>query len=257
MSTTTEYSVPSGLRTVNRSGTGWLDIAEMGETSGSSGSRPRPVGAANMTQENIEMGPLSAMDWYPGPIYANPPPTPGPRRRIKITPWRLLNTTVLLGFGISKTVLSFRGETTAPNILDWALGVLWGLIAYWGSIVEAETPEDFPWLFGHDLSRPLSYVLWLAFLCFFVVLYFMATFFSVISLADELAKTDMYQSASSHTAAFTCAILAVTIATCLGFLGLIWLVLSVGAQIRQRRLLQKLYTAVHTFFPTFFKFPTF
>ncbi|KAJ7061736.1 hypothetical protein C8F01DRAFT_1138259 [Mycena amicta] len=140
-----------------------------------------------MAQDDIEMGPISAMGSHPRPI--DDTRTPGSRPHVKVTPWRLFNTAVLLGFGISKSVLIFHGETTAPNNLDWVLGVAWGLIAYWGSIVEAENPAIFPWLFKPDLTRPLSYLLWIGFVCISVVLCYAAGVLFVLSLGNKLAKS--------------------------------------------------------------------
>ncbi|KAJ7465912.1 hypothetical protein FB451DRAFT_1402326 [Mycena latifolia] len=82
------------------------------------------------------------------------PVTPGPqRRRVKITPWRILNTAVLLILGTTKALSTFLGQTSVPNNLDWTLGVVWALISYWVSIIEQETPEVAPWFFTADFSR--------------------------------------------------------------------------------------------------------
>ncbi|KAJ6510711.1 hypothetical protein C8R45DRAFT_394934 [Mycena sanguinolenta] len=64
----------------------------------------------------------------------SPDDSPGPR--VKITPWRLLNTVLLLVLGIYKAVAAYRGQQTAPTTLDWILGVVWGIIAYWASFLE-------------------------------------------------------------------------------------------------------------------------
>jgi len=47
---------------------------------------------------------------------------------VKITPWRLLNTVFILGVGIGKAVSASQGQSTAPDILDWVIGVLWALM---------------------------------------------------------------------------------------------------------------------------------
>ncbi|KAJ7261119.1 hypothetical protein C8J57DRAFT_1514349 [Mycena rebaudengoi] len=71
---------------------------------------------------------------------------------VKITLWRLLNTTGLLVLSICKSILIFRGETLAPDHLDWSIGILWAFVAYWGSLIEQEAPSLAPWLFEDDLT---------------------------------------------------------------------------------------------------------
>ncbi|KAJ7631506.1 hypothetical protein B0H17DRAFT_539158 [Mycena rosella] len=80
-------------------------------------------------------------------------PSPVASLRVKITPWRLLNTAVLLILGTTKAVSTLLGETSAPNNLDWTIGVVWALISYWVSLVEQEAPTVAPWFFTADLSR--------------------------------------------------------------------------------------------------------
>ncbi|KAJ7742647.1 hypothetical protein B0H16DRAFT_1464086 [Mycena metata] len=91
-----------------------------------------------------------------------PPPVapPVPRPRVKLTAWRILNTSVLVILGTYKAVSAYLGQTVAPSDLDWAIGVLWALISYWLSIVEQEAPSVAPWFFIVDLSRPMR--LWAA-----------------------------------------------------------------------------------------------
>ncbi|KAJ7453231.1 hypothetical protein FB451DRAFT_1565769 [Mycena latifolia] len=103
----------------------------------------------------------------PGSQLSEAPAAPAPQHpRIKITPWRILNTTVLLILGTTKALSTFLGQTTAPNNLDWTTGVLWALISYWVSVVEQEAPELAPWFFTTDLSRFVR----LGFFGFFVAL---------------------------------------------------------------------------------------
>ncbi|KAJ7327604.1 hypothetical protein DFH08DRAFT_1026731 [Mycena albidolilacea] len=83
-----------------------------------------------------------------------PPPAPvAPRPRVKITAWRILNTSVLLVLGTYKAVATYLGETAAPTNLDWMIGVVWALVSYWVSIVEQEAPSIAPWFFMTDWSR--------------------------------------------------------------------------------------------------------
>jgi hypothetical protein len=49
-----------------------------------------------------------------------PPPPLG----VKLTVYRLLNMTILFSIGITKGVLTYKGEFTAPTTLDWVGGAL-------------------------------------------------------------------------------------------------------------------------------------
>ncbi|KAJ6510715.1 hypothetical protein C8R45DRAFT_921434 [Mycena sanguinolenta] len=84
------------------------------------------------------------------------------RPKLKVTPWRLFNTVLVLGLGIFKAVAAYRGEQTAPTTLDWILGVLWAVIAYWLSFLEQEAQLGLigRWFFTHDLSWAL-WPLWI------------------------------------------------------------------------------------------------
>ncbi|KAJ6510735.1 hypothetical protein C8R45DRAFT_965016 [Mycena sanguinolenta] len=79
------------------------------------------------------------------------------RSKLKVTPWRLFNTVLVLGLGIYKAVAAYRGEQTAPTTLDWILGVLWAIIAYWLSFLEQEAQLGLigRWFFTHNLSWEL------------------------------------------------------------------------------------------------------
>jgi hypothetical protein len=45
-----------------------------------------------------------------------------------VTPWRLLNTVVVLGVGAYKAVTTYLGQTTGPTTADWIIGVAWTLM---------------------------------------------------------------------------------------------------------------------------------
>lgn len=42
---------------------------------------------------------------------------------VKLTGYRLLTMTVITTFGTVKAVLAYRGDSVAPNTLDWFIGV--------------------------------------------------------------------------------------------------------------------------------------
>ncbi|KAJ7743061.1 hypothetical protein B0H14DRAFT_2987831 [Mycena olivaceomarginata] len=91
-------------------------------------------------------------------------------RAVKFTAWRIINTGILLGLGVPKAVATYKGQNTAVNNLDWALGVAWALISSWVGFVEQDSPESAPWFFKYDLRLVLGTglvgfcgILWLLF----------------------------------------------------------------------------------------------
>ncbi|KAF9480520.1 hypothetical protein BDN70DRAFT_877510 [Pholiota conissans] len=52
------------------------------------------------------------------------PSTRRPTRYPKLTGYRLLVIFLTAGFGLSKAKLSYNGQSTAPNTLDWLYGVV-------------------------------------------------------------------------------------------------------------------------------------
>ncbi|KAJ7488068.1 hypothetical protein FB451DRAFT_1553585 [Mycena latifolia] len=93
------------------------------------------------------------------PTDAQPLPAPSPTPRVKITPWRFLNTVLVLGLGIYKATASYLRQSMAPTTLDWIIGVVWALICYWVGFVEQDNTS---WFFAYDLTG----VLLVAFLAF-------------------------------------------------------------------------------------------
>ncbi|KAF7361520.1 hypothetical protein MSAN_01185600 [Mycena sanguinolenta] len=84
----------------------------------------------------------------------------GKRPKIKVTVWRLLNTILVLGFGVYKAVAAYRGQQTASTTLDWILGVLWVITAYWISFLEeAELGPWGRWFFTQDHSGAVLRIL--------------------------------------------------------------------------------------------------
>ena len=47
---------------------------------------------------------------------------------LRITWWRLLNSIVLVVFGVVKSVKAFQGEAIISNVFDIILGVIWALM---------------------------------------------------------------------------------------------------------------------------------
>lgn len=59
---------------------------------------------------------------------ANPLALEIPSIHVKINMWRIMNCIFLLAFGTAKATLSYMGQSTGPNTLDWVIGVLWALM---------------------------------------------------------------------------------------------------------------------------------
>ncbi|KAJ7488342.1 hypothetical protein FB451DRAFT_1362788 [Mycena latifolia] len=79
---------------------------------------------------------------------------------VKISPWRVLNTFVVLALGTVKATTAYLGQSAAPTTLDWTIGVVWTLLSYWISLVEQEDPAlSTTWFFAKDLSGVLGVVL--------------------------------------------------------------------------------------------------
>ncbi|KAJ7872337.1 hypothetical protein B0H14DRAFT_2570340 [Mycena olivaceomarginata] len=89
---------------------------------------------------------------------------------VKITPWRVFNTLLVLGLGVYKSVGTYQGQTVGPTTVDWIGSLVWATIVYWVSLYEPLVDDDpdseelFVWIFCRDLSgiNLLTFpVLWL------------------------------------------------------------------------------------------------
>ncbi|KAJ6495095.1 hypothetical protein C8R45DRAFT_1212031 [Mycena sanguinolenta] len=96
---------------------------------------------------------LECMETAKSTLPGSPPPASGVH--LKVTAWRLLNTTLLMGFGVYKYYRPTLGDPTS----DWIICIGWAVIAYWGTYVEAEAPTLAPWLFIRDIYQPTRLVL--------------------------------------------------------------------------------------------------
>ncbi|KAJ7461605.1 hypothetical protein FB451DRAFT_1371311 [Mycena latifolia] len=104
--------------------------------------------------------PASLADAHPLPL---PALTPG----VKITPWRSLNTVLMLGVGIYKATASYLGQSIAPTTVELIMGVGWTIICYWVSFTEQENST---WIFAYDLSGILRVAVIVFFIWFLVAL---------------------------------------------------------------------------------------
>jgi len=61
---------------------------------------------------------------------AAPPPL-----GVKLTVYRLLNLTIF-SIGVTKAILSYKGQSIAPTTLDWIGGALLAAVLYWVGLYE-------------------------------------------------------------------------------------------------------------------------
>jgi hypothetical protein len=50
------------------------------------------------------------------------------RSQVIITPWRVLNSSLVLVLGAYKATTTYLGQTTGPTTADWTIGVVWALM---------------------------------------------------------------------------------------------------------------------------------
>jgi len=109
-------------------------------------SSDRSVGLAASSQEEEYNDDRSAdMDATSPPLGVN------------LTCYRLLNVTTVFGFGITKGVLTYMGQSTAPTTLDWVSGALLAVALYWIGLYEERNSKKWEWFFQVDLAPAIGY----------------------------------------------------------------------------------------------------
>jgi len=93
---------------------------------------------------------------------------------VKFTAYRLLTMAVIISFGTAKAVLSYEGQSIAPNTLDWILGVFWAIVLLILGLYENVDPPVAKWFFHTDYAIYICYFIFQViyagiqtFLCFF------------------------------------------------------------------------------------------
>ncbi|KAI0049383.1 hypothetical protein FA95DRAFT_1489447 [Auriscalpium vulgare] len=110
---------------------------------------------ASPGSSNEEASRTSHYPTLPSPSSSVSAPPEPPLLLIKITAFRLLNTAILLAFGIPKPVPSYRGESAVPTTLDWILGILCAAALYWLGLFEGVDPPVLKWLLHDDYAVAL------------------------------------------------------------------------------------------------------
>ncbi|KAI0340574.1 hypothetical protein BDW22DRAFT_1359960 [Trametopsis cervina] len=77
----------------------------------------------------------------------------GPPLLVKVTGYRLLNTSILLGLGTWKAVASYRNKAIVSTSLDLILGVVLAIILYWLGLLETVQSPPLRWLFEYDYGE--------------------------------------------------------------------------------------------------------
>jgi len=83
---------------------------------------------------------------------ATPPPL-----GVNLTCYRLLNMTIVFSFGITKGILTYMGQSTAPTTLDWVSGALLAVALYWIGLYEQQDAQKWEWFFQVDLAPAIGY----------------------------------------------------------------------------------------------------
>jgi hypothetical protein len=52
----------------------------------------------------------------------------GQKAPVAFSPWRVLNSVLVLGAGAYKAMATLQGEMAGPTAVDWIVGVLWSLV---------------------------------------------------------------------------------------------------------------------------------
>ncbi|KAJ7744771.1 hypothetical protein DFH07DRAFT_834279 [Mycena maculata] len=81
-----------------------------------------------------------------------------PQGRLKVTAWRILNSSLILALGSYKAMTIRGGEPGALTGWECIAVMFCVLFWYWGSLIEQENPTLAPWLFIRDRSAPLWFL---------------------------------------------------------------------------------------------------
>ncbi|KAH6907470.1 hypothetical protein BKA70DRAFT_1562992 [Coprinopsis sp. MPI-PUGE-AT-0042] len=71
-------------------------------------------------------------------------------RHPPVTIYRMLVTSIVLGFGMAKATLSYMGETTEPITIEWVSGVVLAICLYILGLYEQSSTRVLPSLFEED-----------------------------------------------------------------------------------------------------------
>ncbi|KAJ2933426.1 hypothetical protein H1R20_g3676, partial [Candolleomyces eurysporus] len=73
-----------------------------------------------------------------------------------VTGYRIIVTAAAILFGMTKAMLSYRGEQTGPMTVEWAYGIVVTVILYWLGLYETSSSDVMPWLFTTNYSSQVA-----------------------------------------------------------------------------------------------------
>ncbi|KAF8260541.1 hypothetical protein EI94DRAFT_890234 [Lactarius quietus] len=65
--------------------------------------------------------------------------------------------TTVFSFGTVKGILTYMGQSIAPNTLDWVSGTFLAVVLYWIGLFEERDSNKWRWFFQVDLSHAIGY----------------------------------------------------------------------------------------------------
>jgi len=77
--------------------------------------------------------------------------------RVKLTGYRLLNILVIFTIGLAKFILSLKGRSIAPTVLEWAGGSVLTILLYWIGLYEAVEPPMWEWFFHVNWAPAINF----------------------------------------------------------------------------------------------------
>jgi len=81
------------------------------------------------------------------------------KRHPPITGYRILLSATTIGFGLVKSILAYRGLSTAPTTVDWVFAVVVTASLYWLGLYESSSTEVLPSLFETDYAPAILTIL--------------------------------------------------------------------------------------------------
>ncbi|KAF8258978.1 hypothetical protein EI94DRAFT_1814222 [Lactarius quietus] len=76
---------------------------------------------------------------------------------VKLTGYRLLFMMTIFSFGTIKGILTYMGQSIAPNTLDWVSGTFLAVVLYWIGLYEDRDSDKWRWFFQVDLSPAIGH----------------------------------------------------------------------------------------------------
>jgi len=122
----------------------------------SSLSEPTSLGAVSLSQSVDLAARNSDLEGRDSDCLADKDPT-SPPLGVKLTGYKLLFMTTIFSFGTVKGILTYMGQSIAPNTLDWVSGTLLAVVLYWIGLYDERDSNKWRWFFQVDLSPAIGH----------------------------------------------------------------------------------------------------